>query len=87
MLSARHRLLIRLFAVLLLALVAAALPAAARQPEPVTYVGEGQTVHGSWRLEATFYRTTWHPGQWIRYDIVLQLADTHLASLAARTMS
>ena len=83
MLSARHRLLIRLFAVLLLALVAAALPAAARQPEPVTYVGEGQTVHGSWRLEATFYRTTWHPGQGIRYDIVLQLADTHLASLAA----
>ncbi|MDO8837150.1 MAG: hypothetical protein Q7V01_16220, partial [Vicinamibacterales bacterium] len=65
-----------------LAVGAAAAVASAQSVEPRVITGSGRTFHGDWRAELRLFRDSWSPGQSIRYEVALRLADTHMAGLA-----
>lgn len=61
----------------------AVLPAEAQHVGEVVFIGAGRTFHGDWSAETRLNRGSWQPGQGVRFDVVLTLAETHVPSLAA----
>jgi hypothetical protein len=58
--------------------------ATAQSLEPRIFAGSGHTFYGDWRAEIRLFRDSWSPGQGIRYEVALRLADTHMAALAEK---